>query len=311
MTRKEGRGTALGSILCLVCVAACKSPAADKTPPPAWAFPGDSPVTDAAAATDDDLFAVKDLHPDEHPPMPDVVAHGRKPGVYACAYCHLPNGQGRPENAKLAGLSYAYIVAQLSEMKSGKRGTSVPGRAPNEMMLAVARAATDDEISTAARYFSQLTPRSFVQVVETAAAPRTLPLHWMLTKDPAGGMEPTGARMLLVPEDLAQYESRDDHARYVAYVAPGSLEAGKALVTSGGPGKTTPCGSCHGGDLRGTTAAPRIAGLSPSYLARQLYDFKSGARGGTSANQMRSVAYGLTEEDVTRIVAYLGSLEPK
>src|SRR4249920_2709222 len=34
-----------------------------------------------------------DWHPAEHPPMPDVVAHGSK-DVRACATCHLPNGFG-------------------------------------------------------------------------------------------------------------------------------------------------------------------------------------------------------------------------
>ena len=44
-----------------------------------------------------------DWHPDSHPPMPPVVAKGGGDGVVACGYCHLPNGQGKPENAGLAG----------------------------------------------------------------------------------------------------------------------------------------------------------------------------------------------------------------
>ncbi|MCY4511477.1 MAG: hypothetical protein OXG35_31610 [Acidobacteria bacterium] len=40
-----------------------------------------------------------DWHPDGHPPMPEVVARGGGEGVVACGYCHLPNGQGKPENA--------------------------------------------------------------------------------------------------------------------------------------------------------------------------------------------------------------------
>src|ERR1700753_3680034 len=49
-----------------------------------------------------DRFNVPDWFPKDHPPLPDVVAHGRKPQVFACGYCHLPNGQGPPENAPLA-----------------------------------------------------------------------------------------------------------------------------------------------------------------------------------------------------------------
>ncbi len=47
-----------------------------------------------------------DWHPDGHPPMPELVATGGGDGVVACGYCHLPNGQGKPENAGLAGQPY-------------------------------------------------------------------------------------------------------------------------------------------------------------------------------------------------------------
>lgn len=84
---------------------------------PYWAFAVDPP-TDAAAAQagsvdntlrrvpgsaaaftvsqTQDLFNPPDWHADHHPAMPDIVARGRKPDVFACGYCHLPNGQGRP-----------------------------------------------------------------------------------------------------------------------------------------------------------------------------------------------------------------------
>jgi hypothetical protein len=93
-------------------------------PPPYWAYAADPPTAtshaDAKPVNDTpqrvagseaaftraqigDLFNTPDWHPAEHPAMPEVVAHGRKPNVYACGYCHLPNGQGRPENSSLAG----------------------------------------------------------------------------------------------------------------------------------------------------------------------------------------------------------------
>lgn len=256
-----------------------------------------------------DLFAAPDWYPGEHPRMPDIVAHGRRgaPEVQACAYCHLPSGGGRPENASLAGLPYGYIVSQVADMKSGKRSSSVAGRVPTSLMVASAKAATEDEIAAAARYYSALPPRSSVQVVESDQAPRTIASGWVLSKDPAGGTEPIGTRIVEVPEDHARFELRDEHVRYVAYVPAGSVKLGEALVQSGGPGKTTPCGSCHGSDLKGTSLGPRLAGLSPTYLVRQLYDFKSGARGGSNASQMRAVAYNLTEADMVRVAAYLGS----
>ena len=58
------------------------------------------------------------------PPMPNIVAFGRKPAVQACGYCHLPTGNGRPENARLAGLPYDYIVGELKAYREGKRRSS-------------------------------------------------------------------------------------------------------------------------------------------------------------------------------------------
>src|SRR5436190_16688645 len=64
-----------------------------------------------------DLFNPPDWYPDDHPSMPVAVAHGRRPDVRACGYCYLPNGQGRPENASLAGLPAGYIVQQMADYK--------------------------------------------------------------------------------------------------------------------------------------------------------------------------------------------------
>jgi cytochrome c553 len=52
-----------------------------------------------------------DWFPQSHEPLPAVVAEPRGPGQAACGYCHLPDGTGRPENAKLAGLPQAYIIS--------------------------------------------------------------------------------------------------------------------------------------------------------------------------------------------------------
>jgi hypothetical protein len=51
-----------------------------------------------------DLFFALDWHPSDHPPLPDIVAHGRKPDVMACGVCHRADGPGGPENSGLAGL---------------------------------------------------------------------------------------------------------------------------------------------------------------------------------------------------------------
>src|SRR5262249_2609282 len=120
-----------------------------------------------------DLFFALDWHPSDHPPLPDVVAHGRKPDVMACGVCHRADGPGGPENASIAGLPAQYIVQQMADLKSGARTTSVPQRAPPQLMIKVAKGVTDGEIEQAAAYFSGLTPRATINVVETATVPKT------------------------------------------------------------------------------------------------------------------------------------------
>jgi cytochrome c553 len=79
-------------------------------------------------------------------------------------------------------------------------------------------------------------------------------------------------------------------------------------------GPTVACGTCHGTDLRGfklpTVTVPPIAGRSPSYIGRALYDFQQGARNGAAAKFMTATVQKLTEDDVIAIAAYVSSLEP-
>jgi cytochrome c553 len=56
------------------------------------------------------------------------------------------------------------------------------------------------------------------------------------------------------------------------------------------------------------STAPGIAGRSPSYLARQLYDFQQGTRHGDMSAPMRPVAAGLSGGDIVNLTAYLASL---
>ncbi len=54
--------------------------------------------------------------------------------------------------------------------------------------------------------------------------------------------------------------------------------------------------------------APPIAGRSPSYIVRQLYDFKTGARSGTMSALMEPVAEHLTTSQMTDVAAYIATL---
>jgi cytochrome c553 len=295
---------------------------------PAWAFTDNPPGPRPAMPADDgtakhvansavgltetqvrDGFNVPDWHPDNHPPAPNIVMHGRKPAVISCGYCHLPNGQGRPENAGLAGLPAAYIVQQIADLRSGARVSSNPKLLPPSLMDKIAKAATDEEVKAAAEYFSSLQPRPWIRVVEAATVPRTHAAGYMLVPDAGGGTEPIGERIIETPENAAQTELRDSGSGFVAYVPPGSIARGEKLVKTGG-GKTIACGTCHGADLKGLGPVPRLAGRSPSYLARQLYDFQHGVRAGLWSPLMQGVVRDLKPADIVDIVAYTASRQP-
>jgi cytochrome c553 len=68
---------------------------------------------------------------------------------------------------------------------------------------------------------------------------------------------------------------------------------------------------CHGSDLNGLGPVPGIAGRSPSYLVRQLWDFKSGTRKGEWSPLMQQVVANLSLDDMVDLVAYVSSLAPR
>lgn len=295
--------------------------------PPAWAYPFNLP--DSTPAPDDGVvrrvpgstvtyplgqtrnpFFAPDWHPGDHPPMPAIVGQGRRPDILACGFCHRATGSGGPENANITGLPFDYIVQQLRDYRSGARSTAMPQRLPQKFMISASKNLTDDEIRQAAAYFSALKPRRTIRVIETDTVPWPVVVNWTWV-DPASGVrEPIGRRIVEVPEHLEQFELRDPRATFIAYVPPGSLARGEALVTGKLPDLVSACASCHGADLRGMTIAPPIAGRSASYAMRQLYEFKSGLRTAGNAALMKPVLEKLDGDDLLAIVAYLASLAP-
>ena len=81
-------------------------------------------------------------------------------------------------------------------------------------------------------------------------------------------------------------------------------------MKTGGAGKTVQCGTCHGADLRGLGPVPGIAGRSPSYVVRQLYDMQQGARRGVWSELMKRVVANVSEDEMLAIAAYTASLAP-
>jgi cytochrome c553 len=287
--------------------------------PPSWAFAVNPPgfkapaddgslrhVPDSSLALTltqvRDGFLSPDWHPNDHPPLPEIVAHGHKPAVMACGYCHRAEGTGGPENTSIAGLPAPYIIQQMVDFKSGARKSSVPGRAPVTNMIASAKAA--------AAYFSSLKPKKLIRIIETNTVPKHEVFGWHMLPIKNAPTEPIGQRILESPEDLERFVSRDSRVQFIAYVPEASIPKGRALATTGGAGRTVQCFICHGPDLKGLGPIPPIAGRSPSYIIRQLYDFKHGARAGLSAPLMKPTVEHLTLADMIALAAYVASLDP-
>jgi cytochrome c553 len=271
--------------------------------------PGSRMTFTAARALDP--FDVADWFPASHPAMPPSVARGRRPAVLACAFCHLADGGGRPENAELAGLPVDYMVQQVRAMRDGKRDLPWPGRGrPMDAMRHIASAATEDEIVEAARYFASLRPHRRARVVETARIPRVQGAVGLYFLVPTGGTEILGERLVEVPLSAQRHELHDPHVPYVAYAPLGSIRRGRTIAMRGLPPLTTPCVSCHGDGLRGTAQGPPLAGRSPSHLLRQLIAFSTGTRGDSAATPMSAVARSLSVERMIAVAAYAGALEP-
>ncbi len=259
-----------------------------------------------------------DWFPEDHPPMPEVVAHGQKTPVTvnACGFCHYPNGKGRPNNAGPAGLPAGYILQQLEDFATGARTSFDKRKRNTQQMIDIAKGLTPENAKAAAEYFASMKWTPYIKVIEAEMVPKTqyvggggglcLPLE-----GPEAGMEPLGNRIIETPENVEQTEPlRNPRSGFIAYVPVGSLKKGEELVLRGGNGKTVACAACHGEGLRGNDQLPSLAGRSPSYLARQLMDFKHFTRVGPGATLMQPIVQKLTEDDITNIVAYVASLKP-
>ena len=255
-----------------------------------------------------DFFGPADWYPGDHPQMPEIVAHGKKPDVYACGFCHYPNGKGRSENTSIAGLPVSYFVQTMADFRSRARKTADSRRLNADVMTTFANGMTDEEIKAAAEYFGAMKWTPWIKVVETDTVPKFRNVGHMFLVLPGTENEPIGKRIIEVPENTELTAVlRDDHSGFIAYAPFGSIKKGEVLVKKGG-GKTTPCAECHGANMQGLGPVPGIAGRSPSYLVRQLYDMQQGFRAGVWTDLMKPVVDHLDQDDMLSIAAYTSSL---
>ncbi len=266
-----------------------------------------------------------DWFPDDHPnPMPSIIRQGPAAlgtGTRPCGGCHLSDGSGRPENSSPAGLPATYILRQLNDFRNGLRHSVEPGKGNSNTMVMLAKAMTDEEMKQAADYFSAVTWRPHVTVIETNLVPATRIQGELFIPTAKKLTEPIGNRIIEVPTDVeANQVLRNSRGTWIAYVPVGAIARGRNLVTTGGSsivnnqivlGRATACTTCHGQDLRGMAPdIPPLAGRSPSYLAREIFDIQQGTRAGSYPvlPLMKMAVEKLTAEDIIDITAYLASL---
>lgn len=288
---------------------------ASTDPVPRWAFPGplNKSVPDSKQSYSDvqmfDRASSVDWFPEEHPPMPPAVK-GRLP-LYACGFCHLPQGAGRPENMALAGLSYVYLKQQIDDMQAGVRNSPDPNFGPGVNMILTIRhkQLSKTDAYAAAKYFSGLSYSKHTKIIETDEIPHVTTNSFVYVFDNSAAREPLGERIVEGPDDFIRFEMRDPNVTFTAYVPKGSIARGAVLAKGNGGAKVS-CDTCHGSGLKGGAIGPPIAGrpLTPTF--RQLYAFKIGTRNGPGASQMKPIVAGLSQRDMIDLAVYVGSLEP-
>jgi cytochrome c553 len=250
-------------------------------------------------------FGPADWFPNDHPPMPPIVANGRQPAVRACALCHYPNGKGRPENAAVNGLTVEYFIQQMNDFRHDLRISADPRKANSKTMVDIAKAMTDEEIKASAEYFSLIKWTPWIRVVETDTVPKTRVVRGLFTALESGEKEPLGHRIMEIPENTEMSEVyRNPRAGFIAYVPVGSIKKGESLAKAG------QCAMCHGADFKGIGPVPGIAGRSATYIWREMYDFQHDTRKGLWSGLMKPAVDKLSTDDMIAVSAYVASVKP-
>jgi cytochrome c553 len=153
-----------------------------------------------------------------------------------------------------------------------------------------------------ALYFAEQPYPRRIKVVESKTAPKVRlqgGMHMAVPASEGGGMVPIPAGDIVeIPDDNLRAEARDTRMPWTAYVAPGTLTRGRQVAAK------YQCATCHGPNLEGLGPVPALAGRSPSYTMRQLFDMKTGARRGPWAELMKPIVTTMSVQDMAAVSAY-------
>lgn len=236
------------------------------------------------------------------------MLYGTRPNGSACGFCHLPDGQGRPENSTLAGLPVDYIVQQVRAFRDSTRLSANPlSKTKTNSMHGVAAAMSDSDVLAAARYFSTLTLTRPNHVKEVSHAPKTRMAGGFYVYD-GEGTEPIDGRLIEAPAEFERHELRDSH-RGVHHLRAARQHRARAAHRKP---RTQWCGDGVRHLPRPTPPAKTTCrpspGRSPSSMLRQLLGFRAGTRRDSLSIVMAPVVEKLTVQDMVALSAYVGSL---
>ncbi len=179
-----------------------------------------------------------------------------------CSACHGATGVNpNPTYPDLAGQHAVYIAKQLADFKSGTRTDMV--------MAPMAVSLSEQDMADLGAYFS-----SQKREGEQAA---------VTTENSAPTAESAPA----------------SHVEVVTSTTAAAIYAGNVKA---GQEKSAMCVACHGTDGNSLISMyPKLAGQSANYIAKQLADFKSGAR---VDPVMVGMVAGLSAADMNDLAAY-------
>jgi len=94
-----------------------------------------------------------------------------------------------------------------------------------------------------------------------------------------------------------------------APAAPAAQPGVPQIVVAGKGPDVRACNTCHTPSGMGQPESANIRGLNAEYFARQMRDFKTGARGGPRSAAMSMFAKGMTDDEIKDVAAYYAGLK--
>ena len=239
-------------------------------------------------------------------PTSSRTASGRTCAPAACATTRT--ARAVPENAGVAGLPVAYFIQTMADFKSDARKSADPRKANTNVMIAIAKGMTDEEIKAAAEYFRLDEVDAVDQGRRSEHGAEDAHRRRHVPQARGGGQ---GADRPAHHRGAGRHRAHRGASRSAFRVhSPTCRSAASRRArrwSRPGGGKTTQCAVCHGADLKGLGPVPGIAGRSPSYTVRQLYDMQQGTRKGVWTDLMKPVVAKLTNDDMLALAAYTAS----